>query len=187
MGTIRDFKYKKIENFLSKDVLNLASTYCEIKHRQTDVIENPNRAELEGNYDTAFYADYFCESLLMRSVNKMNDLTGLKLSPTYSYWRMYTFDSQLKEHTDRPACEISVSINISNSGEEWPIYIDGNPIILKPGDAVIYLGCELKHKREKFTGDHNAQIFMHYVDKSGPFSNHILDRRSLPGEALVGF
>lgn len=181
MGTIRDFKYKKIENFLDPDVVRLACSYCEIRHRHDYKIVS-SQGPTEGNYDTEYYADPFGESLMISSIEKMNNLTGLQLLPTYSFLRVYTFDSQLKEHRDRPSCEISVTVNLGNSGEDWPIYMEDKPVILKPGDALIYLGCELKHKREKFTGDFNAQIFMHYVDKFGPNANFVLDKRTLPGE-----
>jgi hypothetical protein len=34
MGIIgKDFKYKKIENFLSKEEIELLNLYCEIRHR----------------------------------------------------------------------------------------------------------------------------------------------------------
>jgi len=33
MGTIRDYKYKIIKNFLTEEELNLLMHYCRIKHR----------------------------------------------------------------------------------------------------------------------------------------------------------
>ena len=33
MGTIRDFKFKKIKNFLNEEEIKLLKTYCIIKHR----------------------------------------------------------------------------------------------------------------------------------------------------------
>ena len=46
MGTIKDFKYKKIKNFLSKDEIILLDNYCRIKHRVNfenfDMHQNPN-------------------------------------------------------------------------------------------------------------------------------------------------
>jgi hypothetical protein len=42
-------------------------------------------------------------------VEKKSDL---KLLPTYAYWRYYVFGGKLSKHTDRPACEISVSLPV---------------------------------------------------------------------------
>ena len=33
MKTIKDYKYKKVENFLTKEEAQIASDYCKIKHR----------------------------------------------------------------------------------------------------------------------------------------------------------
>ena len=46
-----------------------------------------------------------------------------KLYNTYYYDRFYFSGQQLTKHTDREACEISVSIHINTNLEEnWPIY-----------------------------------------------------------------
>jgi hypothetical protein len=59
--------------------------------------------------------------------------------------------------------------------------MDGTEINMQPGDAVIYLGCEIEHWREEFKGDWHAQAFLHYVDKNGPYKNFILDERQILG------
>jgi hypothetical protein len=51
----------------------------------------------------------------------------------------------------------------------------------KPGDAVIYLGCEDNHIwRENFEGDFHLQTFLHYVDKNGPNIKHAYDGLEKP-------
>ena len=51
-------------------------------------------------------------------------IIGRKLYNTYYYDRFYFPGQELKKHTDRPACEISVSIHVStNIKESWPIWI----------------------------------------------------------------
>ena len=48
------------------------------------------------------------------------------------------------------------------------------------GDAVMYLGVELEHGRESsFKGDYMAQVFLHYVQKNGVFSDHEYDKINL--------
>jgi hypothetical protein len=103
---------------------------------------------------------------------KMEELTGYnKLYPTYSYWRMYYNGSTLYRHTDRPACEISMTLFLG--GDSWDIYLQNRKkeeICIKqnPGDAILYMGCELEHWRNEFKGQQHAQIFLHYVDQNGP-------------------
>jgi hypothetical protein len=175
MGIIgKDFKYKKIENFLSKEEIELLNLYCEIRHRVNpkhffeDGISIPN---------SSFYADPLMESLMLKKKSLMEKETGKKLLATYSYWRMYTKYSHLKKHKDRPSCEISVTVNVGSDGTDWPIIIEDNPIHLKTGDAAIYLGCELEHGREEFKGDWCAQTFLHYVDADGNNKSFEKDKR----------
>ena len=59
--------------------------------------------------------------------------------------------------------------------------MDGKELNLNPGDAAIYLGCEVEHWREEFKGDWHSQVFLHYVDKNGPYASHIADGRSFWG------
>ena len=111
----------------------------------------------------------------------MEEETGLKLSPTYGYSRVYTFGAVLDKHKDRHACEISVTVMIGSSGEEWPIYMDGTPVHLQAGDAAVYLGCKVSHWRDEFQGDHQLQTFLHYVDADGKNKNYYMDQRNLWG------
>jgi hypothetical protein len=95
---------------------------------------------------------------------------------------MYTYLAELVKHKDRPSCEISVTIMIGSDKTKWPIFIEGNSIELNEGDAVIYLGCELEHWRDEFKGDWHAQVFMHYVDQNGPYSDFKFDKRIILGQ-----
>jgi hypothetical protein len=174
MDNIKNFKYKKIKNFLTETEINLFKDYCRIRHRLN---KNYFDTEQSSNLDTAIYADPLMESLLINKNLEMEKFTGLSLKPTYAYWRMYTKFADLKPHKDRPACEISVTINLGGDGTSWPIYMEGNSVNLNPGDAVIYLGCELSHWREEFQGDWQAQTFLHYVDANGPNADHWKDKR----------
>ena len=62
MGSIRDFKYKKIKNFLSKDQVSLLNHYCKMKH----IINIDNFDFNQSNVgDTYFYADPAMEALML--------------------------------------------------------------------------------------------------------------------------
>ena len=126
------------------------------------------------------------ESLLLTKSDLMEKETNLKLYPTYSYWRMYTKFAELKKHTDRPSCEISVTVMIGSDGTPWPIFIGGKEIELNDGDAVIYLGCEISHWREEFKGDWQAQVFLHYVDAEGVNKEFNRDKRLIWGTEYPG-
>lgn len=176
MGCIgKDFKYKKIINFLNKDEINLISNYCTYRHKQ-----NKNYFDQTKNSktnDTSFYADPLMESLLVNKKEKVEKESGLNLLPTYSYWRCYTKYADLVVHKDRPSCEISVTINIAGDGTDWPIYMDDNEVSLKPGEAVLYLGQKLRHYRKEFQGDFQSQCFLHYVNANGKNVEWALDKR----------
>ena len=64
MGTIRDFKYKKVKNFLNNEEIKLLKNYCIIKHRlnfsEFDEQQSINR-------DTKFLAYPLMESLMLNN------------------------------------------------------------------------------------------------------------------------
>ena len=138
------------------------------------------------------YADPAMETLLLILQTTMETNTGLILDPTYSYYRVYREGDELAPHTDRPPCEISCTLcfnyDYKLTGYQWPIYMEGNPVILNPGDLVIYRGCSLKHWRDKFnsTNDESWQVqgFFHFVDRNGPYPDWKFDKREMIGEPL---
>ena len=132
------------------------------------------------------YADLAMETLLQEVKPVMEKHTKLKLSETYSYARIYKAGDILARHKDRYSCEISTTLNLG--GDPWPIYLDptgkkggaGVKVDLKPGDMLIYSGCELEHWREPFTGKNCGQVFLHYNRKgSKSAKENALDKRPL--------
>jgi hypothetical protein len=146
------------------------------------------------------------DNLLEQLLPHFEATSGLKLYPTYSYARLYnTQGEELKNHRDRPACEISVSITLGFEGDVWPIYMadkateqDGvlkigynnsedyikniTKIDMKVGDAVMYRGCDKFHFREPYVeGKWQAQVFLHYVDQNGPYAEWKYDKRGSLG------
>ncbi len=97
---------------------------------------------------------------------------------------------ELKNHRDRPACEISATITLDFEGDVWPIYmgddedktVNVNRIDMKVGDAVMYRGCDKWHWRESYVeGKWQAQVFLHYVDQNGPYAEWKYDKRESLG------
>jgi hypothetical protein len=129
------------------------------------------------------YADPFMESLLEMLVPKAESITSLRLFPTYSYFRVYKTGDVLKRHLDRPACEVSLTLNLGFEAEKpWPIWLEVNgearTVSLEPGDALLYKGIELPHWREPFMGEHSAQVFLHFVDRDGQHKEWMYDKRA---------
>ena len=135
----------------------------------------------------------------------LEQVIGRKLYNTYYYDRFYFPGQELKKHTDRPACEISVTIHVStNIKESWPIWIktpdtfedktmktliasgENRFVHLEAGDGMIYKGCERPHWRDPMPGlleskiNKNEslyyhQIFFHYVLQDGIRAHHAWD------------
>ena len=124
-----------------------------------------NDFQQNNNGDTSIYADPLTEGLLISKTKLMEQESGLKLFPTYSFWRMYTYNAELKPHKDRESCEISVTVNLGNDGTSWPIFMDGIPVYQEPGDMVVYRGSDVLHGREELKGENHAQVFLHYTTK----------------------
>ena len=148
------------------------------------------------------YSDWVMETLLMHMIPIMKEKTGMNLIPTYSYTRLYEKGNELNRHKDRPSCEVSTTIHLG--GDPWPFFIDpsgkGNRVVkqgelfytaanlkgiqinLKPGDMIIYAGCELEHWREPFEGNVCSQVFLHYNYADGPFAQtNLFDKRAMIG------
>jgi hypothetical protein len=119
--------------------------------------------------------------LLVKKISHVNELLGEEVLPTYTYARVYKNGSVLERHRDRPACEISFTINLEKD-TNWPLYFqrpDNSEAQaeLTPGDAVLYLGCQADHWRNKFEGKEHTQLFMHYVRSNGTKSWAFFDKQ----------
>jgi hypothetical protein len=134
------------------------------------------------------YADLVMETLAIRVRPKMMAITKIILIPTYTYARIYKYGDVLHRHKDRPSCEISCTLNLG--GDEWPIYLDltegdskkEKKVILKGGDMLVYSGCDLEHWRNDFEGQDCGQVFLHYNNKKGKFSqDNAFDGRPMMG------
>ena len=135
----------------------------------------------------SYYSLLGTEALLQLCSPIIEEKTNLKLIPTYSYFRIYYNNSILNKHTDRDACEISVSVCISKDVNiNWPLYFEDKnkkevSVDLSEGDMVIYMGNTLIHWRNKFEGEQHIQAFLHYVNKYGDKSHLKYDGRLFLG------
>jgi len=190
-------KYCLVKRAVSKELCNFLSDYINIKRKIAKIVHTKGLVvpgfnlfggfgdeQIQDSYN--HYGDVAMDCLLPKLKLLMEEKTKLKLTPTYSYMRIYKKGDELKKHTDRESCEISATLNLS--GDKWPIFIEGNAISLSVGDMVIYKGCELEHWREPFKGDTCVQVFLHYNKTNGKFENKFdgRDFLGLPTKDLNG-
>ena len=197
-------KYIVIKKVIDKDLSDFCYNYLRVKKQVYDTcIKNRYISPFEevlGKYETdeqqvantySTYGDIAMDTLMLKIQPIMEQKTKLKLTPAYTYARVYKKGDILKRHKDRFSCEISTTLNLG--GDNWPIYVEpsgkenkkGVKVNLKPGDMLIYLGCELEHWREPFEGNECVQVFLHYNNvKTKGAQENMFDGRmhiGLPG------
>ncbi len=199
----------KIDKFISEDMTNLLYHHVQLESARLAYMEEeglPTVTDQHGTFtdsqapgDFSKYGDPIFDALLSLSLEKMCELTGKELIPTYSYHRLYTQGTELKRHKDRPSCEISTTLCLGYDNSnvdaskypdwDWPMFVGpkdgaegtkGMPIHMKPGDMLIYRGDVVEHWREPLWGLNHAQLFMHYNEKEGQY-NIMFDGRPLLG------
>jgi hypothetical protein len=167
-----------VENFISKE--NAVGLY---KHLKDEYIAHPELFGVDAQCpkSISIYNYRWFLELLIYKISFMADIMEEPMFPTYSFARIYKNGEVLTKHTDRPACEISVTMHLDSDGTPWPINFtkpDGEvvSIELKPGQAAIYLGEISEHWRDEFKGQEYGQVFLHYVRGRGCNWEHYFDR-----------
>lgn len=171
-----------------------------------DKFQHTEELQVKGSlarYSHPYYKEAHCQIKLA-----IEKIIGKKLYPTYYYDRFYFYNQELVKHIDRESCEISVSVHISTNLEEpWAIKVktpndyssDGSinkigaehHVLLNPGDALLYKGCERPHWRDPLPSRHKGifsrfkkedtyyhQIFFHYVLADGIRCHHAFDKQA---------
>ena len=173
-----DNNYLLLPNFIEPErAKQLYEIYKESTKTEQDLFTQDSQCPKSlsaGNYR------WFLE-LLVEKIPVLADIMQEPLFPTYCYSRLYRHGEILTKHSDRPACEISITLNLGSDGTPWPIYFtkpngDIASAELFPGQAVLYLGCESDHWRDPFEGQEYGQVFLHYVRSRGPHWDCYFDR-----------
>jgi len=191
-------KYTIIRQAISKDLATFVANYFLMKKQVYDTCrqsryfspfenilgyyEHPINGQIPNTY--SHYADIAMETLMLKCQPQMEKVTELKLYPAYTYARIYKNGDVLQRHKDRFSCEISTTMNLA--GDPWALYLEpsgkeglkGIKVDLKPGDMLVYNGCELEHWRNKFKGKEHIQIFLHYNNRKTPGAKeNMFDKR----------
>ena len=190
-------KYTVIRQAISKDLASFVANYFLMQKQVYDTCKNARYISpfenIIGHYEGqdeqiphtySQYSNIAMETLMLKCQPEMEKVTGLKLYPAYTYARIYKKGDELKRHKDRFSCEISTTMNLG--GDDWPIYLEpsgetgkkGIKVDLKPGDMLVYSGCELEHWRNKFRGKECIQAFLHYNNRKTPGAkDNMFDKR----------
>ena len=160
-------------------------------------IEDIDELDVPTSYSRYRYPSYHQVHKLIGKA--IENILQIDLFPTYYYERCYWKGSVLERHTDRPACEISISIQVSSNTKPWPIFFkkpngEESSVTMNDGDGVIYKGIEIEHWRNRLDSKYNRfqryikklrkieddtyhhQVFFHYVKAQGNYVHHAYDR-----------
>lgn len=168
--------YLHVPDFIAEDKAHSLAVEFKEHCKKFNLSGDPQAPNSHSIYDFLPFV-----RLLVNKTPEVTKLIGEEVLPTYAYARIYKKGSVLERHRDRPACEISFTVNLAKD-VEWPIYFqrpDGSEVSieLNPGDAVIYLGCQADHWRNTFNGQEHTQVFLHYVRANGSKSWAFFDKR----------
>ena len=170
--------YLILNNFIKEDyAISLSKQY----------IDSKNELDIDKFVPDAFvsYNSILGLEILSNTLSEVSRHVEESLLPTYCYTRIYKSYDYLKKHTDRRACEISITLHLDSDdtySTPWPIYIETPEgksvgVSLKPGDAMIYLGCIAPHWREPYVGKgYYSQLFLHYVRSRGSYNDQYYDK-----------
>jgi hypothetical protein len=203
--------YFVARDFLDDTTIKLASVYFDFKYRLINYSEDEkskfNQSKVTPNGDVAesytFYSDHLIESIHLNYGQLASKILRMRLSPTYTFARIYEKDSYLEPHLDRASCEVSATCPITTIGEApSTIFIsnykvnckpdrlsleeveqkgDYSEVNLYPGDVLFYRGCERYHWRKPLKEDYLIQFFMHFIETDGVHKDMVFDRRPYSG------
>ena len=128
---------------------------------------------------------------------RIAEVAQKRLVPTYAYFRMYQLGDVCRVHSDRHACEHSLSLMVGLSDDvPWALSVERRrldaptPVVeesfgdqqfasvpMTVGDGIMYQGVHHRHGRiEPNPNRWSAHLFMHWVDIEGPYGDQAFDR-----------
>jgi 2OG-Fe(II) oxygenase superfamily len=183
MNTLHTNNYVYIPNFISShEASKLANEFR--KHcNENNCMGDSQVANSQTDYNFIGFLELLCEK-----TPEVTKFTEEKVLPTYTYGRVYNKGAELLRHRDREACEVSLTVHLDGD-KEWPIYIqkpNGEEVelTLHAGDAMLYLGMQADHWRNKYDGENYVQVFLHYVKSRGSQSWTVFDKQRTKNELV---
>ena len=117
--------------FVPKIVENPENLFCHVPNIRGQLLfydhgkvqHIPEEVQVNGSISRYNIPTYKDLHILIK--NKIEKILDMDLYPTYFYDRFYFVGQELTRHTDRPSCEISVTLQIStNSKNPWEIWFE---------------------------------------------------------------
>ena len=187
MNNLQESGFDVIRRYLIPSFTNYLRNYFTLRVQNDPSLGGDSQAP----NSHCVYGDPAFDMVMAMSTLDIGSIVGKKLIPQYTYARIYKSGSILEIHKDRPECEYSVSLCLGGDYKtSWPIWIkdfsgDDHKVVLDEGDMLVYQGTKLEHWREKFEGNAQYQLFMHYVDAEGEFKDRVYDGRDNLGLKCV--
>jgi hypothetical protein len=182
-----DFQIKGFvvaRDFVEKETCALLREYVE-QQLKLDMIE-PACGGAKGSYGE--YSTALGETLLNLLVPRVEAVVGRRVSPTFSFLRIYAPGEDLTQHLDRDACEVCVSLHFARwaDGDQdtsggWALYCNGEPLACELADAVVFKGSQVKHWRQPRNGSAWGILSLHYIYSEGSHTAEKYDRRAMLG------
>lgn len=124
--------------------------------------------------------DSYMSKMFIVAQDRLEGLLDTKLLPNYHTGEIYRDDKTIDDHVSGAPCEIALTFTIAHNGKNWPIILNTRKglksIITKPGDALIFKGCDIPYSREINTfNDMQIQYYMYWNDinsELGSFLRH---------------
>ncbi|MEG3172118.1 hypothetical protein U1708_07810 [Sphingomonas sp. ZB1N12] len=191
LGNYANDGYALISELLSPSILNalLADIKSETAPKTIPISQEDVFAPILNRAAFEVYGPYYTPMKFLQwgMTPVMERLVGKSLEPSYDFFRLYRTGDVCKVHSDRPACEHSMTLTLGYSdGIEWPFHVGHEAIaapcpitddfggksfatlLMRPGDAVIYKGVEARHGRvDPNPNAWSAHIFLHWVERDG--------------------
>jgi hypothetical protein len=165
----RERRYLFVKGILPRTILDYLKVYYAIllaNNRFGSDDQCPSSLSLGG--------DAALDAMLEWIRPEVSRLVGFDLAPTYSYTRQYARGDVLTRHTDRAACEISVTVSIQIPKGAGPSVMrlkppnsDETKVEMFEGDGCVYAGTEVVHWRDRFRDGGYIQLFLHFIAKHG--------------------
>jgi hypothetical protein len=128
------------------------------------------------------------------------EIAGCELMPSYAYFRIYQRGDVCRVHSDREACEHSMSLTVElGENVPWALSVEKRrlerpvpsvdpdfggeefaELPMSAGDAVMYRGVNHRHGRlQPNPNSWSAHLFLHWVEAGGPYAAHAFDRAKI--------
>ena len=166
----RESRYLLVKGILPPPILEYLKVYYEVL-----MANNRFYADDQCPLSLSLGGDPALDAVLEWIRPEISRLVGFDLAPTYSYTRRYARGDMLTRHTDRAACEISVTVSIQIPKGAEPSVVrlkppnsDETTVEMYEGDGCVYAGTEVEHWRERFRRGGYIQLFLHFIAKHGP-------------------